>query len=297
MCYTFYVMANVNIYLSKFAWGDYMKSLQDIYFSNLNAVCNTGGTFFCPTDFSWKHDTHTFEQNKFYFVTDGKCSVTVNGKEYIVHGGQWVFIPSGASHSYHNIEGCTFEKYWLHFDLYPSADLFEMLDLPYLVEVPKDSAVYQLFEQAANAVRSDSVTDRIHLKTCLLALIGAYIDLAHPDGVFVEKTDNRIDQILRYINNNLDKPLSVTDLAEQFHLHPTHFIRFFKEKTGQTPANYIRIRRLETAKILLESTDLYISAIMEKIGFNDESQFSKQFKKYYSLSPRNYREYFRKTLY
>ena len=274
-----------------------MKNLQDIYFSNLNAVCNTGGKFFCPSDFSWKCETHRFEQNKFYFVTDGKCSVTVNGNEYIVHKGQWLFIPSGAPHSYHNLDCCTFEKYWMHFDLYPSADLFEMLNLPYLVDVPDSSIVYALFEQAANAMKSNNLTERIHLKTCLLSLISEYISLVHPDGVFVEKTDNRIDQILRYINSNLDKPLSVTDLAVQFHLHPTHFIRFFKEKTGQTPANYIRIRRLETAKILLESTDLYISAIMEKVGFSDESQFSKQFKKYYSLSPRNYREYFRKTLY
>ena len=273
-----------------------MKSLQEIYFSNLNAVCNTGGEFFCPTDFSWEIDTHTFDQNKFYFITDGKCIITVKGKEYTAHPGQWFFIPAGTPHAYHNLKECSFEKYWMHFDLYPSADLFTMLELPYFVDVPKDSVVYDLFRQASEAMQSDSLTDRIRLKTCLLMLISEYISLVHPDGVAVEDTDSRIDRMLRYINRNLDKPLSVTDLAEHFHLHPTHFIRFFKEKTGETPANYIRIRRMETAKRLLESTDLYISQIMEQIGFCDESQFSKQFKKYYALSPRNYRKYFRKNL-
>lgn len=282
--------------LVNFVGGEGVKSLQEIYFSNLNAVCNTGGKFFCSPDLSWEVDTHAFDQNKFYFIIDGECIITVNGQEYLARAGQWFFIPAGTPHAYHNLKECSFEKYWMHFDLYPSADLFSMLDLPYFVDVPKDSLVYDLFRQASEAMQSDSLTDRIRLKTCLLMLISEYISLVHPDGVAVEDTDSRIDRMLRYINRNLDKPLSVTDLAEHFHLHPTHLIRFFKEKTGETPANYIRIRRMETAKRLLESTDLYISQIMEQIGFCDESQFSKQFKKYYALSPRNYRKYFRKNL-
>lgn len=263
----------------------------------MNAVCNTGGKFLCPPDFPWQIDIHTFEQNKFYFITKGKCSITVNGKTHIAQAGQWFFIPAGTPHCYRNLEECSFEKYWMHFDLYPSADLFSMLDLPFFVDVPENSAVYDLFCRAAAAMESNSLTDRIHLKTCLLMLLAEYISLVHPDGVAVEDTDSRIDQILRFINNNLDKPLSVNDLAAQFHLTTTHFIRYFKEKTGQTPASYIRIRRLETAKRLLETTDMYISQIIEKLGFSDESQFSKQFKKYYALSPRNYRSYFRKNLY
>jgi AraC-like DNA-binding protein len=273
-----------------------LKSLQEIYFSNLNVVCNTGGIFFCPADFSWAYHTHTFDQNKFYFITSGQCTITVEGTTYHARAGQWFFIPAGANHSYSNISGCTFQKFWMHFDLYPSADLFNMLDLPYFVNVPENSVVYDLFRQADEAMKSDHLTQRIHLKTCLFSLLCEYINLVHPDGVSVEDTDDRIDQILRYINSHLDKSLSIAELAEIFHVHPAHFIRFFREKTGETPAKYIRIRRLENAKRMLEATDMNVSAIMEQLGFLDESQFSKQFKKYYGHSPRNYRKYFRNSL-
>ena len=192
-----------------------MKSLQEIYFSNLNAVCNTGGAFFCPIDFSWQIDSHTFNQNKFYFITDGKCSITINGREYIARAGQWFFIPAGMLHAYHNLKDCSFEKYWMHFDLYPSADLFSMLDLPFVVDVPQDSAAYDLFRRAVAAMKNDSLTDRLYLKTCLLMLIAEYIGLVYPEGVAVEDTDSRIDQILRYINGNLDKTLSVKEMAAQ----------------------------------------------------------------------------------
>lgn len=47
---------------------------------------------------------------------------------------------------------------------------------------------------------------------------------------------------------------------------------------------------METAKRYLESTDLYIGEILEKIGECDASSFSKQFKKRYSLSPREYKK-------
>ena len=285
-------MAIINLNLSKMEWGKRMKNLPELYFSNLNAACSAGGRFFCPPDFSWRSEVLSFEQNKFYLLTDGECSITIQDKEYTVHAGQWFFIPSRVPHSYHSFKGRSFEKYWMHFDLYPSVNLANMLSLPTFVHVPDGSAVYDLFAQAAKYIKSNRITDRIHLKSCLLSLVAEYIDLACPDGTVVKKTDNRIEQVLRYINSNLDQPLSTAELSKRFHLHPTYFIRFFKDKTGQTPTNYIRIQRLETAKTLLETTNLYVSSIMEQVGFRDESQFSKQFKKYYAHSPRNYRNYF-----
>ena len=52
-------------------------------------------------------------------------------------------------------------------------------------------------------------------------------------------------------------------------MHPNHFIRFFKEKTGETPAKYIKARRMETAKRYLEETELSVKEIMLAIGEND----------------------------
>lgn len=146
-----------------------------------------------------------------------------------------------------------------------------------------------MFKNYAAISKQNDLTDKITIKSFLFSLIAEYIFHAHPDGISVlSRSDSRIDDILRFINNNLDKPLSVPELSAKFHLHPNHFIRFFKDKTGETPGKYIKIRKLETAKRLLESTDLYITEIMEKVGSVDQSQFSKQFKAYFGYSPRQY---------
>lgn len=268
-----------------------MNHLQDVYFSNLNTVSNLGGFFSAPAGKVWQYSSHTFAQNKFYFVTEGSCTIVINGEKYTATAGDWFFIPANATHSYANHNEKLFQKYWMHFDIYPNNELFHILNLPYLVKVKKGSKAYKLFRQYAALSSSDKLLDKINVKSILMQLIAEYINLAISDSISVKSiSDTKIDDVLRFINNNIEKPLSVTELADAFHLHPNHFIRFFKSKTGQTPAKYVKAKKMETAKRYLEDSDLYVTEIMEKIGENDSASFSKQFKSCYSLSPREYRK-------
>jgi len=63
-----------------------------------------------------------------------------------------------------------------------------------------------------------------------------------------------------------------------------------KEKTGYTPIKYILTKRIDLAKSLLESTDMPINSVMERVGFDDASYFSKTFKKMVGYFPKGYRE-------
>lgn len=272
-----------------------MSYLQDVYFSNLNAVNNLGGFFSAPVGFDWSYERHSFVQNKFYFITRGSCTITVENMEYTAKAGDWFFIPSHAEHSYYNHKEKVFEKYWMHFDLYPNNELFHILHLPYFVTPERGNYAYKLFKQYERLNHSNRLEDKINIKAILMQLIAEYIHLSLSEDVVVKSiSDTKIDDILRFINCNIDKPLSVSDLSETFHLHPSHLIRFFKNKTGDTPAHYIKARKMEIAKRYLESSELYVSEIMEKIGEQDLSSFSKQFKSCYSLSPRAYRKYYKK---
>ncbi len=273
-----------------------MSYLQDVYFSNLNAVNNLGGFFSAPVGFNWSCERHSFAQNKFYFITKGSCVITIENKQYTAKAGDWFFIPSYAEHSYYNHSDKVFEKYWVHFDLYPNSELFGILHLPYFVKVERGSNAYKLFKQYEHLTHSDRLDDKINIKSILLQLVAEYIRLSLRDDVVVKSiSDTKIDDVLRFINGNIDRPLSVLDLSKEFHLHPSHMIRFFKNKTGDTPAHYIKARKMEIAKRYLESSELNVGEIMEKIGEYDMSSFSKQFKSRYSLSPRAYRQYYKKT--
>lgn len=269
-----------------------MKYLQDVLISNLNVTVNNGGFISIHPKTPWSIDLHTFNQNKFYCVTEGSCTITIQGKTYVGHKGDWFFIPANTPHCYEKDTSCVFEKYWMHFDVYPtSTDLFSLLELPYFVRA--DQEAMEIFELYAKTV-DRSITDVLRIKSCALLLFAKYIELARKSQVSVKSSsDERLDDVLRYINDNLDKPISNEELARMCHLHPNHFIRFFKTNTGQTPSYYIKCRRMDTAKRLLEESDLNISEITERMGFEDISYFSKQFRSFYAMSPREYRKYYK----
>ncbi len=108
--------------------------------------------------------------------------------------------------------------------------------------------------------------------------------------------DSQSKKLLNYIPEYLDQDLSNASLAAYMHMSVRSFLRYFKNLTGQPPASYIALTRMERAKSLLEETDLSVSEIMDRVGISSVSSFSKTFKKHYGYSPRTYWELFRKSV-
>lgn len=273
-----------------------MAYLQDVYVANLNVVCRSGGELDLQPQETWAYREHTFVQNKFYFVTGGRCRLTIEGKRYIGTAGTWFFIPAGTRHSYTSFAGEPLQKQWIHFDLYPNADMASMLRLPFAVTVPPDDPSYILFNKLTEANHSKRLTDRLNAKAYLLQLLGRFVAIAKVgDDVNINgEEEERIQHLLAYVHEHLDKRLGVDELAAYCHLHPTHFIRYFRNRTGQTPARYVNERRMEAAKRLLEETSLPVVSIMEQIGLQEPSHFARLFRKQYALTPTEYRRQFRR---
>ena len=92
------------------------------------------------------------------------------------------------------------------------------------------------------------------------------------------------------IEANLFSQLSVEELAQQHNLSVSSFKREFVKIYQDTPANYIKTKKLEKAAQLLEVSDQRINEIAFDCGFNDLANFTKSFAVKYSVSPTNYRQ-------
>lgn len=120
-----------------------------------------------------------------------------------------------------------------------------------------------------------------------------YISCAFIQKMFGNDENNDtdiIEQTKKYIDNNLDKPLSVSDLANQAFLSIAYFSKQFKKNTGVGCNYYIMCKRMEKAKDLLNKTNLKVSNIANEVGYKDINYFSLAFKKYTGMSPMEYRE-------
>lgn len=105
-----------------------------------------------------------------------------------------------------------------------------------------------------------------------------------------DKLPERLLRAISYINLNLSSPLCLDRLAEQACLSKYHFCRLFKQHVGVSPMQYCVCRRIETARELLGRPDQTISLTAYRLGFNDISDFIRQFKKLTGITPGAYRQ-------
>lgn len=96
-----------------------------------------------------------------------------------------------------------------------------------------------------------------------------------------------IEDIIEYINSNIEGDLSVETLASRFNITRFSISRHFKSKTGNSLHNYIIKRRLVIAKELI-GDGFSMKTVAQKSGFKDYSTFVRAFKKEYNMSPREY---------
>lgn len=98
-----------------------------------------------------------------------------------------------------------------------------------------------------------------------------------------------IQELVDTIENNLAENINSVALAESASLSPWHFQRLFKSLVGDTLGGYIRGRRLTKAATLLLSSKLGIIDIAFAVGFNSHEAFTRSFKAYFNLSPKDFR--------
>ena len=104
--------------------------------------------------------------------------------------------------------------------------------------------------------------------------------------------ERTITGIIRYLQEHLDKEISLTILADEFHLSSQYISQLFKSEIGVNFLAYLTSIRMERAKKLLLATSLSIGEISEKCGYADYRVFTKAFKKEEGSTPSQYRRNF-----
>jgi AraC family transcriptional regulator, arabinose operon regulatory protein len=100
--------------------------------------------------------------------------------------------------------------------------------------------------------------------------------------------DPRIRWALAEIDRNLDR-VTLSELAAGVNLSPSRFGHLFTHDVGTSPARYLRMRRLDHARVLLETTFLTVKEVMARVGLNDASHFTRYFRQCHGLPPRQWR--------
>lgn len=103
------------------------------------------------------------------------------------------------------------------------------------------------------------------------------------------KSSEIIKKAISYISEYFHTNMTLADVANHVHLHPCYFSTLFKQSTGSSFKEYMNMVRIEESKRLLTNTDFSIIDIAIAVGFEDQSYFSKVFRKYTGMTPKQFR--------
>ncbi len=100
----------------------------------------------------------------------------------------------------------------------------------------------------------------------------------------------RINRVMDYISQNMDKPIDLSTMADIASFSPYHFHRIFTFLVGETPNNFVsRIKLEKAAQLLYDNPKFSISEIAFQCGFGNVSSFSRAFKSYFEMSAKEFR--------
>ena len=254
-------------------------------------------------DWNWKNVSSPFM--RLYMVESGSAQINMPDGVRTIQPGFLYLVPSFVMHSYENTD--FFVLYYLH--VYDVNKLLEFLDFPFEVEatdldnilikrllqinpdrelVTSDPFVYDNFQNLMKGI-SDVQKLPFHCavetRGILLQLLSRFVVKATVKQII---KDDRIVESVSYIRTHIDSKISVEKLAESSHLTNDHFIRLFKKEMNCTPLQYINLKKIEKAQLLLMTKRCTIKDIAYSLSFDDASHFFKIFKKIVGVSPSHF---------
>ena len=104
-----------------------------------------------------------------------------------------------------------------------------------------------------------------------------------------ESVPDLMEQVHRYIEENYPENITLTWLAEQYHLDASHLSRTFSRTYGESVISFLTRIRMEKAAELMKETDRTLESISFLVGYDDYHYFSRVFRKKMGISPSDYR--------
>ena len=138
------------------------------------------------------------------------------------------------------------------------------------------------------AIKIEQLSSIQSVENLMLEMFRSYCRLVKNHST--KKYSPLVQKIITFVDYDLTANLSLNSLAGMLNVNASYLSSRFKKETGETLTDYVNNKRITQAKRLLKTTNLQIQTVAQYCGILDLHYFSKLFKKYTGLTPKEYRE-------
>ena len=256
------------------------------------------GKFQAPSP-EWIHISRCLQEYELIVVTEGTVYIQDDQQEYIIEKGEFRLFPPSSKQSGYRNSNCSF--YWVHFsdeyqgsitslDEYQEDLLEDKICIPDHGKIDNLEKIIVMMKHLQDCVRSyhNKLQNNYMSSTILCEIANQFIQQKDQESTVLKKKQ-LFNDIKDYIKWNRNSDIKVCQIAEYFGYNKRYISYLFSTIAGITLKQYIMQEKIELAKFLLCDTNDNISEVADQLGFNDNHNFMKAFKKIVGLTPTQYR--------
>lgn len=235
------------------------------------------------------------------YLTSGEANMKIGSETYTIHKDQMLFVPAGQVFSFGEKDVnkgylCSFHEDILT-GKFGSSELlkdFEFLQVwgnPRIV-LPQQTSkfILQLFKRVLHEYTQNGLNTPNIIQPYFIALLceanTAYRPVSSSTQTMAVTITNRFKALLF---SHIRERHLVSDYAALLNISPNHLNKSVKTITGKSPTRWIDETIVLEAKVLLSQTRFTISEIAAEVGIDDQSYFTRLFKKYEGMTPKEFR--------
>ncbi|MFC0216719.1 helix-turn-helix domain-containing protein [Paenibacillus chartarius] len=256
-------------------------------------------------------ELHWHDELEFLMITEGRAVMRVNLSEYELGAGEAVFVNGGELHSgtVADASRCSFRAVVFHADLLshgPIDPVQERYVRPLLrrqhvvpVRLTGDSeeerSILQLLDQVFEINHNAAPVYEMMTRGLLQLMVAKLIAMGERRrqqsvSPAEELKLERLKLVIEYIQEHYSRPIRLSELAALVRVNASYLCRFFKEMTTFSPLDYLNQVRVQKAAGLLKEGRSTVMSVALEVGFHSQSYFITVFKRYFGVTPSEYRK-------
>lgn len=238
--------------------------------------------------------SRTIYDHELVFVIGGAGVFTVEGREYPAVPGTLFYFYPGLVHQCETRGPDHVRFYAVHFSFhYGDGNKDCRLPLEPMSALSNIAEVKGLFAQLLQAWKAPDVSHIWRSNTLLEQLILELLTTQRNSSI-TDANHNRGKQAAAYIEDHFRENLTISRLCSCIGVKEATLYRIFRDVWGESPMDYVTRRRIAEAQELLYTENYSVEQVGQMVGIDDPYYFSRLFRKWTGVSPRNYRTFFQK---
>jgi AraC-like DNA-binding protein len=238
------------------------------------------------------HHRNPTLQCQLWLMQEGCLEVNSRDKKWRIESGEAFLLPVSLERDIDTLQSSVWLSLRLWITVFNKFNLLQNISLPaqWRPEAVEQIRMESWMEQVVQEYRLESANSRLIVDGLARALVGLcwpHISSVSLDSAIHSPLPNWLIDTLRSMTEEPANSISYFSHAAGF--SPAQFRRAFHQRIGATPRDFLKHKRLETARHLLEHTTLPLRVIAVRVGLRDATHFSNAFKEAFDLTPSQYR--------